>query len=72
MKNDFPHTEDRILQYTEAVEEYQKIKDKLGKVPFRKDLPVRVANTITRKYPNWFDFLKEQGDLEKSPSNRKM
>lgn len=72
MKNDFPHTEDRTLQYTEAVEKYQKIKDKLGKVPFRKDLPVRVANTITRKYPNWFDFLKEQGDLEKSPSNRKM
>lgn len=60
------------LEYEKALEVYHQTKKKLGRVPFRKDLPVQVANCITRKYSNWFDFLKTQGDLENSPSNRKM
>ena len=64
--------EERLLKYEEAVKEYQAIKTKLGKVPYRKDLPKKVSSMITRKYSNWFDFLKSQGDLEESPSNRKM
>lgn len=56
----------------DAIKTYQKVKKKLGRVPYRKELPASATKVITKKYSNWFDFLATQGDAQTTPSNRKM
>lgn len=60
------------MTYEEAVKAYQALKRELGRVPYRNQLPPKAAYAITKKYPNWFDFLEIQGDRDKSPSDPKM
>lgn len=61
-------------KYEEAVLEYQDLKRKLSRVPFRYELSKRALKAISKEYYSYIDFVKAQGDkpLAQSKGNNRI